>query len=95
MASKTWKDTSSYSQSDKERKPWCFKFELCCGMKITLVWIERYCSNPGTWSTSMYGVYENVELNLKYEDLEKAKKMALIYAEEIALKLLSEIRQGY
>ena len=86
-----WQDISSYSQSDKVRRP--DSFEIKAGrIRIVLVWDHRHVSD--TWSTSMYGIYENVDLKLvNYEDIETAKNKALEMAKDVlqcALNVLED-----
>lgn len=78
-----WKIVS-YS-NDKLKFPKVFKLK-CGNINIKLVWDHYRVKN--TWSTSLYGLYDNHDLKLeKYEDLEIAKTKA----KEFAISKLKEI----
>ena len=76
-----WQDVTSYSQGDKKRLPNCWSVKVG-HFKLSLVWNHRYC--PDTWSTSLFGVYENHDLKLSsYDDLVSAQRKALLLAEKV------------
>jgi hypothetical protein len=87
-----WKDCTSYSRGDEERKPTCFEIVLG-GRRVVIVWGHRYL--PGTWSGSIYGLIENYDLKLtNYSDIVQAKKKMLIKAAALFSSALKDCKEA-
>ena len=67
-----WKDTTSYSRSDKERVPRTWEADLP-GVRLI---VTKHRDYGDEWTTSCYPLYNEV-CGLQTTDVEEAKKKAL------------------
>jgi hypothetical protein len=89
-----WKNVTSYSQGEKDRRPRSLELKFPHGFRLVIVWNHLYY--PGEWVCHFTPLFECCRLDLdEYEDVELAKQMAvqrvermfrecLVYAEEAA-----------
>jgi hypothetical protein len=72
-----WKDITSYSKGDIERKPRSWQLRMPGGLRLVIVWNHR--DYPGEWICHLHPWFKEVRLNIEvYENLEAAKEAALI-----------------
>lgn len=87
-----WKDVSSYSRSDKVRRPDIFELSISGGVKVVLVW--NHFDYPNEWLFSFRPFFTECGLGLKeYDQIKVAKSMALgraVRLLEVALVNLKE-----
>jgi len=86
-----WKDVSSYSQSDKERKPNTFACTVG-GFRLGVWWNSRF--EPFCWVGYMHGIFDNDYFNeLSYDKLPQAKAAVVKKAEIIAKSILTDLKK--
>lgn len=81
-----WKDTSSYSQSDKVRVPSSYTL-VSKELRLSVV---QHIDNPTVWSLICSTLIGIGRMPLA-TDLERAKTMALEYAREKLTAMLKEL----
>lgn len=87
-----WKDVTSYSQGDTKRLPTCWTIYLG-EFKVSLVWNSLFC--PGTWSTTMHGMYDKRDLGLpSYDYLKRAQGEAILIAKKVFEDALSDAKRA-
>lgn len=84
-----WKDITSYSQNSKNRLPRCFETKIG---KFRLVVVWNHIDTPNTWSFSLYGILEHVDLDINdYSKKEEVFEKALQKVKEYLSDLIKEI----
>jgi len=82
-----WKDVSSFSQSNKDRVPWCFEAQFG---RFRLVVHRHKDYPPDQWLATCYpGVFEHRELPSK--DITEAKRQAATLLQVELQNALSQI----
>ena len=87
-----WKDVTSYSRDDKERRPTIFELRLGEYFRVVICYSHIYYKNE--WICSFYGAFEHAQLKMKkYEDLPKAKLAALKLAKKVLEPALAQLNK--
>ena len=86
-----WKDTTSYSQGDKERTPDCWS--ITTG-EVRIVVMRNHRMNPGFWTMHAYGLgIDTLDLKLPSDEPESlAKFMAINVAASKARDMVKDIQ---
>ena len=89
-----WEDITSYSQTEKERKPRVWQLKLPGNLQLIVVWNHR--DYPNEWIYHLRPWYSNVSLVLYEYDMVEAVKadalnrvirqleQTLVFAKEVA-----------
>jgi len=92
MSRDIWKDVTSYSRGDQERKPRAFEIQIAKTFRLVVVWNHR--DYPNEWIYHLNPVFTCARLNIdKYEYLEAAKAGALMRVKRLFNQSVVELSE--